>query len=49
MKIYQDINLSEFEFWSGAKAWAAEFTSEELDKIGEILLIKSRGIFSFDY
>ena len=37
MKIYQDINLSEFEFWSGAKAWAAEFTSSELDKIGDIL------------
>lgn len=37
MKIYQDINLSEFEFWSGAKAWAAEFTSSELDEIGEIL------------
>lgn len=37
MKIYQDINLSDFEFWSGAKAWAAEFTSEELDKIGDIL------------
>lgn len=37
MKIYQDINLSDFEFWSGAKAWAAEFTSSELDKIGEIL------------
>ena len=37
MKIYQDINLSEFKFWSGAKTWAAEFTSEELDKIGEIL------------
>lgn len=37
MKIYQDINLSEFKFWSGAKTWAAEFTSEELDEIGEIL------------
>jgi len=37
MKIYQDINLSDFEFWSGAKTWAAEFTSEELDQIGEIL------------
>ena len=37
MKIYQDINLSEFKFWSGAKTWAAEFTSEELDQIGEIL------------
>ena len=37
MKIYQDINLSEFKFWSGAKAWAAKFTSEELDKIGDIL------------
>lgn len=37
MKIYQDINLSDFEFWSGAKDWAAEFTSSELDKIGDIL------------
>lgn len=37
MKIYQDIELSQFKFWSGAKAWAAKFTSEELDKIGDIL------------
>ena len=33
MKIYRDESLSNFEFWSGAKAKAEEFTIEELDQI----------------
>ena len=33
MKIYRDESLSNFEFWSGAKANAEEFTLEELDQI----------------
>lgn len=33
MKIYREGSLSNFEFWSGAKANALEFTSEELDQI----------------
>lgn len=37
MKIYKDESLSNFEFWSGAKANAEEFTLEELDRIGEEL------------
>lgn len=37
MKIYRDENLSNFEFWSGAKANAEEFTIEELDRIGDEL------------
>lgn len=37
MKIYRDENLSNFEFWSGAKANAEEFTLEELDRIGDEL------------
>lgn len=37
MKIYRDESLSNFEFWSGAKANAEEFTIEELDRIGDEL------------
>lgn len=37
MKIYRDESLSNFEFWSGAKANAEEFTLEELDRIGDEL------------
>lgn len=33
MKIYREENLSGFEFWSGARANAEEFTLEELDQI----------------
>ena len=33
MKIYREGSLSNFEFWSGAKANAEEFTLEELDQI----------------
>ena len=39
MKIYREVSLSNFEFWSGAISNAAEFTLEELDRIGEELEI----------
>ena len=39
MKIYREVSLSNFEFWSGATANAEEFTREELDRIGEELEI----------
>lgn len=37
MKIYRDDSLSSFEFWSGAISNAEEFTTEELDRIGDEL------------
>lgn len=37
MKIYREVSLSNFEFWSGAISNAEEFTLEELDRIGEEL------------
>ena len=37
MRIYREENLSNFEFWSGARSNAEEFTLEELDRIGEEL------------
>ena len=37
MKIYRDESLSNFEFRSGAKVNAEEFTSEELDQITIVL------------
>ena len=37
MKIYREGSLSNFEFWSGAKANALEFTLEELDQITDEL------------
>lgn len=44
MKIYRDDSLSNFEFWSGAKANAEEFTLEELDHIGnELELLDCEG------
>ena len=33
MKIYREVSLSNFEFWSGAISNAEEFTLEELDQI----------------
>lgn len=33
MRIYKEENLSNFEFWSGAKDHAEKLTSEELDQI----------------
>lgn len=43
MKIYRDESLSNFEFWSGAKDNAEEFTLEELDRIGEELSVIDNG------
>ena len=37
MKIYKEESLRNFEFWSGAKKNAKEFTDEQLDQIEAIL------------
>lgn len=37
MKIYREISLSSFEFWSGAATNAALLTETELDKIANLL------------
>lgn len=37
MKIYSEKSLRNFEFWSGAKENAKEFTNEQLDQIEAIL------------
>lgn len=37
MKIYSDISLSRFEFWSGAKEFAAQLTEEQFDMVESIL------------
>lgn len=37
MKIYKEESLRNFEFWSGAKENAKEFTDEQLDQIEAIL------------
>lgn len=41
MKIYKEESLSNFEFWSGARANAEEFTLEELDRIGDMLEVEN--------
>ena len=37
MKIYSEISLSRFEFWSGAKDFAAQLTEEQFDMVESIL------------
>ena len=37
MKIYKHENLTEFEFWSGAKNTVKYLTDEELEQIEDIL------------
>lgn len=37
MKIYSEISLRNFEFWSGAKENANELTSAQLDEVETIL------------
>ena len=37
MKIYQEISLSNFEFWGGAKCRAEKLTEAEFDQIEAIL------------
>ena len=37
MKVYSEINLRDFEFWSGAKLNAETLTSKQLDIVGSIL------------
>lgn len=39
MKVWQDISLSQFEFWGGARQIAELLTTEQLDYIEEILLL----------
>ena len=37
MKVYSEINLRDFGFWSGAKSNAETLTSEQLDIVESIL------------
>ena len=37
MKVYKDMNLRDFEFWSGAKSNAETLTDEQLDMVESIL------------
>lgn len=37
MKVYKEINLRDFEFWSGAKDNAETLSSEQLDMVDSIL------------
>lgn len=37
MKVYSEINLRDFKFWSVAKDNAETLTSEQLDKVDSIL------------
>lgn len=37
MKVYSEINLRDFEFWSGAKLNAETLTDEQLDMVEQIL------------
>lgn len=37
MKVYSEIPLSRFEFWSGAKEFAAQLTEEQFSRIESIL------------
>ena len=37
MKVYKEMNLHDFEFWSGAKSNAETLTDEQLDMVESIL------------
>lgn len=37
MKVYKEMNLRDFKFWSGAKSNAETLTSEQLDMVESIL------------
>ena len=37
MKVYAEKNLTNFEFWAGAKANAERLTYEEIERIGEVI------------
>ena len=37
MKVYKEMNLRDFEFWSGAKSNAETLTDEQLDMVETIL------------
>lgn len=38
MKVYSEISLSRFEFWGGAKEFAAQLTEEQFDDVEYILV-----------
>lgn len=40
MKVYKEISLQDFEFWSGAILNVKEFTEKELEQIQAILEMK---------
>lgn len=37
MRIYSEMSLTNFEFWSGAKANAERLTNEEMEQIDEMI------------
>ena len=37
MKVYKEMNLRDFEFWSGAKSNAETLTDEQLDMVESII------------
>ena len=37
MKVYKEMNLRDFKFWSGAKSNAETLTDEQLDMVESIL------------
>ena len=37
MEVYKEMNLRDFEFWSGAKSNAETLTDEQLDMVESIL------------
>lgn len=37
MKVYKEMNLRDFQFWSGAKSNAETLTGEQLDMVENIL------------
>ena len=37
MKVYKEMNLRDFQFWSGAKSNAETLTGEQLDMVEDIL------------
>lgn len=58
MKVYSEINLRDFEFWSGAKLNAETLTDEQLDMVESILedafpdgmdITQINDIFWFDF
>lgn len=38
MKIYKEISLKDFEFWSGARDFREKLTDEEMDTVESIMV-----------